>query len=1308
MGVAYVGTEPQLPKLFVYPPTYTASLLGEVFTVDINIDNVQSLIEFEFKLGYNTTLLDALDAVAGPLVYPPFLEQTEINETGGYVWIHVMCWPATGNGTLATVTFKSTKAEPASCTLDLYDTEFQDVNTDPVYPDVEDGSYEFMISPLTVATDKPYYLPGETVGIHGNLTLELGGSPYQGLTTVEVDDPRNNPLVVRTLQTNLTISPEEISILGVVPCDMWGNPKTSFRRGATQIDDLFYVKVTVKNNDPTERKNVVITANIYDINEFSVGVGAGGGQLYPGPPESHVISISIPEWASVGDATVFANAFTTWPGCGFVGDRPLKGVPYCPEENASFQITDGGGGATALEAQNSGNNSTAGNYSLTFKLPPDAKTGIYRVYAGSLYQGRSAAGSAVFGVNAIYVPDHYLTIQGAVDAATSTNNSILVLPGTYNEHVTITKSLKLVGIDPINTIIDGSGTGTVVTVAVGEVEISRFTIQNSGGSFPDSGITLNSSSNSIVSENTILNNYHGIYLANSSQQNIIRDNTMISNNEYGINVNSFNNEILQNMVADNNYGIYLNYSASTSLKRNNMICNKYNFGVFGDSLSNFIHTIDTSNTVEGKPIIYWVNKQNSQIPSNAGYVAIVNSINITVRGLNLTKNGQGVLFAFTTNSLIEEEVNTTNNEYGIYLINSYNNTIVGSEVSNNKYGICLYNSGNNSLANNTMWGNEYNFGLYGAIETHFNNTIDASNTVDGKPIYYMNKVSNTVYDSSTNAGTLYLIGCDNVTVRNLTLTKNVHGIFLWNTINSTIQNVTASNNLNGICLQSQSNHNNLTDNIVSNNELGIYLASSNNSVIYRNSFIENTIQAKVTGSYNTDWDDGYPSGGNYWSEYIDIDFYSGPYQNETGNDGIWDHEYVINVNNVDNYPLVSPLTPPVYNLNTYLGYTTVQEAIDAPQTSNWHTIIVRAGTYYEHVTIDKSLTLIGIIRSTIIDGSGTGTVFTITANNVTLRGFTIQRSGSSTTDQGILLSHSNNTVIIQSTITKNKHGIWLYHSDSCDISRNNIENNTETGINIESSSGNYIHRNKVIYNDMGIKLISSNDNAIYYNDFINNTQQVYNYSSANTWDNSAGKGNHWSDYMGNDTNDDGVGDTLLPHQGVDWYPLMEPGLVVHDVVVTSVTYVTPHNVSYAYPGWKIDITVIAKNEGDYTENVSITTYYDGNTIDTKNVTLLPLADTTLVFTWNAEVPPSNCTFSANATLPPPIIDNDPDDNTLNDGVVQVLRLADVNGDGKVSGSDIVLVLINLGSIPPSPPKCDINGDGAVSGADLVLTLINLG
>ncbi|MCK4949581.1 MAG: hypothetical protein KAS60_05815, partial [Thermoplasmata archaeon] len=83
-------------------------------------------------------------------------------------------------------------------------------------------------------------------------------------------------------------------------------------------------------------------------------------------------------------------------------------------------------------------------------------------------------------------------------------------------------------------------------------------------------------------------------------------------------------------------------------------------------------------------------------------------------------------------------------------------------------------------------------------------------------------------------------------------------------------------------------------------------------------------------------------------------------------------------------------------------------------------------------------------------------------------------------------------------------------------------------------------------NSYGSWVYYSNNNIIFHNNFIDNTDHLYNYQSTNTWDNGDGEGNYWSDYTGLDdgsggrTAGDGVGDTDLPHQGVDWFPLMSP------------------------------------------------------------------------------------------------------------------------------------------------------------------------
>jgi parallel beta-helix repeat protein len=96
------------------------------------------------------------------------------------------------------------------------------------------------------------------------------------------------------------------------------------------------------------------------------------------------------------------------------------------------------------------------------------------------------------------------------------------------------------------------------------------------------------------------------------------------------------------------------------------------------------------------------------------------------------------------------------------------------------------------------------------------------------------------------------------------------------------------------------------NNTIWNSMYGIYLPESASNHIYHNNFINNTIQAYVTPNYNNTWDNGYPSGGNYWSDYTGTDLYSGPDQNMPGSDFRGDTPYAVNQNNTDHYPLTIP------------------------------------------------------------------------------------------------------------------------------------------------------------------------------------------------------------------------------------------------------------------------------------------------------------------------------------------------------------------------------------------------------------------
>ena len=62
------------------------------------------------------------------------------------------------------------------------------------------------------------------------------------------------------------------------------------------------------------------------------------------------------------------------------------------------------------------------------------------------------------------------------------------------------------------------------------------------------------------------------------------------------------------------------------------------------------------------------------------------------------------------------------------------------------------------------------------------------------------------------------------------------------------------------------------------------------------------------------WDDGYPSGRNYWSDYNGMDEKSGPNQDLPGSDGIGDTPYVIDENNQDRYPLMALYIVPVHDV----------------------------------------------------------------------------------------------------------------------------------------------------------------------------------------------------------------------------------------------------------------------------------------------------------------------------------------------------------------------------------------------------------
>ena len=656
----------------------------------------------------------------------------------------------------------------------------------------------------------------------------------------------------------------------------------------------------------------------------------------------------------------------------------------------------------------------------------------------------------------------YIRANGSVDPPTANITSVDNVTYTFTDNI-----IDSIVVQKDNIVVDGA----------------RYTLQGPGSG---SGIDLSERSNVTIKNTEIKAFGCGIYLWKSSNNTISGNN--ITDNSDGILLDGYsnNNTISGNNIRENSDGILLDDSSNNnSVYGNNITSSEWNGIWLADSANN--------NTISGNDIIN----------SKYGIVLVGFSNNNSVSGNSIANNG-----------------------YGIWLEYSSNNTIYVNNITNNNNGIYLYYSSNNVLRNNNLTGNDYSFGVSGQELSHFVHDVDSSNTVNGKPIYYW--VNRQNMEIPPDAGYVALVNSANITIKELELKNNRQGILLANSNNSRITDNNIINSKYGIVLVGFSNNNSVSGNSIANNGYGIWLEYSSNNKFYHNNFVNNTEQVHIeTSWYANFWDYGYPSGGNFWSDYAGVDLYSGPNQSETGIDGIGDKPHIID-NNVDHYPLMHPWSYlPVHNINTGLGYASIQEAIKANETLYRHTIFVEAGTYVENVVVNKAISLIGEDRyNTIINGNGTGNVIEVTVGNVNIIGFTIQNSGSTYLESGIYIGGLN---------TGNN------------ISYNIITDN-EAGIHLVESSNNTISGNNIRDNKYGIYVWLSSNNSVHHNNFMDNTKQVNSDNSTNVWDDGyPSGGNYWSDYEvrypdATEIDDSGIWDTpyVIDEHNQDNYPLMSP------------------------------------------------------------------------------------------------------------------------------------------------------------------------
>lgn len=408
------------------------------------------------------------------------------------------------------------------------------------------------------------------------------------------------------------------------------------------------------------------------------------------------------------------------------------------------------------------------------------------------------------GPTVIRVPGNYSTIQEAITAA-DLNAIILVADGVYNENIVINKPLSLIS-ENGNSTIKSAFSSHVIKVIANNVNITGFIIENAPSPF--AGIYVNGLHCNIV-KNTLVNNYRGIYIYDSS---------------------------------------------ALVLRENEMRNNTYNFAIWGREAGHFRHDIDKTNTINGKPIYYMVNKSDQAISVEASFIGIVECSNITARNLNLTGNEEGCLIAFSSGCLVEN-VTFSNNNRGVLLVSSHNNFFTGNYFSNNGWsGISLYNSKNNLLEKNVFL--KENIGIF-----------VSSSSVE-------NIIAKSLF-SNCDYGIWIQYSCKNSIFRNI-----IQGAYKGLTFEH------ATNNI-------------VTNNYVRNNEYGFWLHNSADNTVSHNNFINNTFQAYISDVITCEnkWNFVYPLGGNFWSDY----------QGEDADcDGIGDTQY-IKGGVTDDLPLIAPI-----------------------------------------------------------------------------------------------------------------------------------------------------------------------------------------------------------------------------------------------------------------------------------------------------------------------------------------------------------------------------------------------------------------
>ncbi|WP_292465809.1 right-handed parallel beta-helix repeat-containing protein [Methanolobus sp.] len=269
---------------------------------------------------------------------------------------------------------------------------------------------------------------------------------------------------------------------------------------------------------------------------------------------------------------------------------------------------------------------------------------------------------------------------------------------------------------------------------------------------------------------------------------------------------------------------YLNISSALSNATNNSII-LVSDGIYHESIIVDKEVIIRSENGSANTTIH---------PDTIARTINITAHNVTIDGFNISNNvlnpSPGIFISSASNcTLVNNDISGFG--FGIGVVNASRPTLINNSLSSNYIDILLENSISGFMENNDMASTGINFGVYGDSLEEYIHDINSSNKVHEQPLYYL--VNQVDYEVPTDAGQVYAVNSQNITIRDLVVGNGLDGVALINTSNSTIENVTVSGCYEGILLFNSEY--NLVRNVTAvDNYAGIHNHNSSNTMLLDN------------------------------------------------------------------------------------------------------------------------------------------------------------------------------------------------------------------------------------------------------------------------------------------------------------------------------------------------------------------------------------------------------------------------------------------------------------------------------------------